>query len=86
MSDEQLIFTACLVLAGSTIAAQNLDKTRKARPTVQVVIAAIIVGVFLSGIDAASPKLGRPFAYLVIVGSLLTNGTALFNYLGKLGK
>jgi hypothetical protein len=52
----------------------------------RTVLAAIAAGFFLSMVAAASDVIARPLAWLVIVGSMVGNGSALFTYIGKLGK
>jgi len=85
VNTSSLILLASLTLAGTTIAKQNLKPG--AHPSyMRTVLAAIAAGFFLSMVAAASDAIARPLAWLVIVGAMVGNGSALFTYIGKLGK
>jgi hypothetical protein len=85
MNTSSLILLASLTLAGTTIAKQNL-KPGKHPSYMRTVLAAIAAGFLLSMVAAASDAIARPLAWLVIVGAITGNGSALFTYIGKLGK
>lgn len=48
-------------------------------PTIKPVIGGFLLGATLLIIGSINSQLGEAFAILVIIGSLLTNGVAIFN-------
>ena len=86
MSTNSLILLACVTMAGTTISKHTLDKQHPKVRWVQVSLAALLVGVFLSFIASAAEPVARNLAWLLIVSSLLINGKPLLTTIGNIGK
>jgi hypothetical protein len=82
---NNLTLLAGLTLAGTTIAKQNL-KGGPHPSYLRTVIASLAAAFFIALVGVAAEDVARALAWLVIVGALTVNGSALFTYLGKLGK
>jgi len=69
-----LVFAAVLTATGS---AEVKQITAGKSPTMKPIIGGFLLGSFLLVINGISPELGSGFSILVIIASLLVNGTAV---------
>lgn len=84
MNTSGLILLSSMTLAGTTIAKQSRQATHPSY--LRTVLASVGVGFFLSLVAAAADNVARALAWLVIVGAMVGNGSALLAYIGNLGK
>lgn len=73
---DTLVVTTVLVAVGSTEAKRIVNKQS---PSFKAVLGGFILGVFLFTFNGINETFTRYFCILLIVGSLLINGTQLFN-------
>jgi hypothetical protein len=81
LKSSQLILTAVVLAASTTLAAEYLQ--HKPVRYGRTLTGAIGVGIGLSLIDAGSPQVAEGLAYLIIVSSVLVNGGPIFAAVSK---
>ena len=81
MNSNDVILTAVVLAAGTTLTAQYLN--HKPVKFGRTITGAMGLGIGLSLIDTGAPDVAQGLAYLVILTSILVNGQPLFNRISE---
>lgn len=81
MKSSELILTAVVLAAGTTLTAQYLR--HKPVKYGRTITGAMGLGLGLSLIDTGAPNVAEGLAYLVIITSVIVNGQPIFNRISE---
>lgn len=74
---KEIILATTIIVPATTLAARYIEK--KPMPVGKIVLSSLGVGIGLSVIALAADDVAKAFAWLIIIGALLTNGATIAN-------